>query len=75
MMLLLSYLMVSLTDPGHTPDDSIWNIKVNTSASTEQQLMEISIDLEKREEMLALNKNILTDENFNDSRATSGSSS
>ncbi len=72
-MLLLSYLGVSLSNPGHTPEDMIWKIKVDSSASTEQQLMDISLEIEKREEILASNKNIISEESLNESRTTSGS--
>ena len=72
-MLLLSYMGVSLTNPGHTPDDNIWKIKTDNSASTEQQLMQISVEIEKREEILASNRNLISEENLNESRTTSGS--
>ncbi len=72
-MLLLSYMGVSLSNPGHTPDDTVWKIKLDTTASTEQQLMEISLEIEKREEILACNKNIISEDRLNESRTTSGS--
>lgn len=72
-MLLLSYIGVCLINPGHTPDDKIWKIKVDDTASTEQQLLEISIEIEKREELLASNRNIISEDNLNESRTTSGS--
>jgi len=68
--MVFSFIFCSLSDPGSIPDDKLWNINIDTSASEEHQLEHFAISLAKREELLFINRNILTDENLNESSST-----
>jgi hypothetical protein len=68
--LVLSYMLTSFVEPGKIPDDPLWDITVPSYLSEEQQLEHFALTLAKREEVLLNNRNILTDENLNESRST-----
>jgi hypothetical protein len=69
-ILIISYLLSAFTDPGKIPDDSIWEIQVDDYLNEDVKLEQFAFQLAKREELLANNRNIITEENLNESRST-----
>ena len=63
-------MRVYLTNPGNIPDDNIWNINIPNDLPSEVQLEHFAILVSKREEILLNNRNIIKEENLNDSTST-----
>ena len=69
-MLVISYALVSFTDPGGIPDDSIWKINVQDDMPDQIKVEVYMSQLNKREEALCNNRNIISEDNLNESRST-----
>lgn len=69
-MLVTSFILTVFTDPGRVPDDPLWDINIPENITEELQLELFALALAKREETLVNNRNILTEENLNDTRTT-----
>jgi len=73
-ILIFSFLLVYYTNPGRIPEDPLWNINVPENVPEELKLELFVLTLNKREEALANNRNILTEETLNESTSTTTSS-
>jgi hypothetical protein len=69
-VLIISYMRVYFTDAGHVPDDNLWNINIPDNISSEMQLELFAVNLSRREEILHANKNIICEENLNETVST-----
>lgn len=54
-----------VTNPGRTPDDNVWNISIPHNVPEDMKLDFLALLIERREELLVINRNVLTDENVN----------
>jgi hypothetical protein len=70
-MLVISYALVSFTDPGEVPDDKIWKIEIEDDLPDHIKVEQYMNQLNRREEILNYNRNIISEDNLNDSRSTS----
>jgi hypothetical protein len=70
-MLIISFIRTSFTNPGEVPDDNIWNLNINESLPQEMQTELLITCLSRREELLLQNRNVISEDNLNESRSTS----
>lgn len=70
-MLASSFLLVYFIQPGYVPDDAIWKIDINDSMPEHIKVEMFMCALEKRENLLISNKNIVSEESLDESRSTS----
>jgi len=74
-MLIISYVLTCYTDPGTIPEDHLWDIQIPENIPDQVKVELYLSYLNKREEVLSSNKNILSDECLNDSRSTTSNKS
>jgi hypothetical protein len=70
-MTVLSFSLVYFTNPGTIPDDNIWKIEMDRSLPEHIKVELFMCELDKRENLLINNKNIISEEALNESRTTS----
>jgi hypothetical protein len=71
-LFVISFMRTALTDAGKIPEDEIWNLHIPDNIPVELQSEFLALTVERREEILTQNKNILTDNNINETTCTSG---
>jgi hypothetical protein len=69
-MLIISYCLTAFTDPGGIPDNQIWNIPIQDDMPDQIKIEIFLSALNKREELLESNRNIINEDNLNESRST-----
>ena len=69
-MLVVSFCLVSFSDPGGVPDDSVWKIKIQDDMPDQIKVEVYMSALNRREEILNNNRNLISEENLNESRST-----
>jgi hypothetical protein len=65
-LMVISYFRTALTNPGRVPDEDIWSLSIPENIPVELQSEFLALTVEKREEMLQQNKNILAEININE---------
>jgi hypothetical protein len=68
----LSFLRTAFTDAGKIPDEDIWSLQIPDNIPVELQSEFLALTVEKREEVLQVNKNILSDVYINETSCSSG---
>jgi hypothetical protein len=71
-MLIISFIRTALTKPGNIPNDDFWSLQVPENIPIDLESEFIALTVEKRQEDLGKNRNILIDNNFNETTCSSG---
>ena len=69
-LLIISFLKTSLCDPGNIPDNEVWNINIPENFPIELQSEFIALIIDKREDLLNNNRNIITETVLNETFST-----
>ncbi len=69
-LLVISFFKTALCDPGNIPDNDVWKINIPDNFPIELQGELIALIIDKREEILNNNRNIITETVLNETFST-----